>query len=135
MLSHMRTTVTLDDDALAVVRRRMRERGVSFKQALNDAIRDGAQGRPSAEFATRTADLGDWILVSLVGIVTIVPLVLFTRAAQSIPMTVIGPMQYCVPVINFLLGWLAFDEDLPPSRIDAIRYALQAQINLAVPHR
>jgi hypothetical protein len=55
----VRTTVTLDDDALAVVRRRMRERGVSFKQALNDAIRDGAQDRPSpAPFVTRVADLG-----------------------------------------------------------------------------
>lgn len=55
----MRTTVTLDDDALAVVRRRMRERGVSFKTALNDAIRDGAQERPApTPFETRTADLG-----------------------------------------------------------------------------
>ncbi|WP_101951206.1 antitoxin [Mycobacterium sp. 3519A] len=55
----MRTTVTLDDDTLAVVRRRMRERGVSFKEALNGAIRDGAQGRASpAAFVTRTADLG-----------------------------------------------------------------------------
>ena len=64
-----------------------------------------------------TADASDWVLVSLVGVVTIIPLVLFARAARSIPMTVIGPMQYSVPVINFLLGWLAFDEDLPPSRI------------------
>ena len=55
----MRTTVTLDDDTLALVHRRMRERGVSFKQALNDAIRDGAHGRPApAPFVTRTADLG-----------------------------------------------------------------------------
>lgn len=55
----MRTTVTLDDDALAVIHRRMREQGVSFKIALNDAIRDGADGRPSpAPFVTRTADLG-----------------------------------------------------------------------------
>jgi hypothetical protein len=54
----MRTTVTLDDDTLAVVRQRMRERAVSFKQALNDAIRDGAQGRLPIEFATRAADLG-----------------------------------------------------------------------------
>jgi hypothetical protein len=36
----------------------MRERGVSFKQALNDAIRDGAEGRPPTQFTTRTADLG-----------------------------------------------------------------------------
>ncbi|GAT08956.1 antitoxin [Mycolicibacterium novocastrense] len=55
----MRTTVTLDDDTLALVRRRMRERGVSFKTALNDAIRDGALGQPQpTAFATRTADLG-----------------------------------------------------------------------------
>lgn len=66
----MRTTVTLDDDTLALIHRRMRERGVSFKTALNDAIRDGAEGRPApAPFATRTADLG-------------VPLVNLDRALQ-----------------------------------------------------
>lgn len=55
----MRTTVTLDDDTLAAIRRLMNERGVSFKKALNDAIRAGAQGRPvPAPFATRTAELG-----------------------------------------------------------------------------
>lgn len=53
----MRTTVTLDPDTAALVRRRMREHGVSFKQALNDAVRAGAgnQGEP---FRTATADLG-----------------------------------------------------------------------------
>ncbi|MDQ3980927.1 MAG: antitoxin [Actinomycetota bacterium] len=37
----MRTTVTLDPDVEALVRKVMEERGVSFKQALNDAIRAG----------------------------------------------------------------------------------------------
>jgi hypothetical protein len=55
----MRTTVTLDDDTLVIVRRLMRERHISFKQALNDAIRQGARRRPApAVFETRTADLG-----------------------------------------------------------------------------
>lgn len=37
----------------------MRERGVSFKAALNDAIREGAKERPApVPFMTRTADLG-----------------------------------------------------------------------------
>lgn len=55
----MRTTVTLDDDTLALVHRLMKERGVSFKKALNDAIRDGAQRRAKPpSFKTRTADLG-----------------------------------------------------------------------------
>lgn len=55
----MRTTVTLDDDTLVIIRRLMHERGVSFKRALNDAIRAGAQGRPAPQrFETRVADLG-----------------------------------------------------------------------------
>ena len=52
----MRTTVTLDPDTEQLVRRRMRERGMSFKEALNDAIRSGArQDRP---FRTETASMG-----------------------------------------------------------------------------
>lgn len=59
MLSHVRTTVTLDDDTLAVIRRRMRDQGVSFKVALNDAIRAGAAGVAAPPpFVTSTAHLG-----------------------------------------------------------------------------
>jgi hypothetical protein len=55
----VRTTVTLDDDTLALIQRLMKERGVSFKKALNDAIREGAQYRSGPPpFETRTADLG-----------------------------------------------------------------------------
>ncbi len=55
----MRTTVTLDDDTLALIRRRMAAQGTSFKQALNDAIRDGAAGKPvPTAFVTRTENLG-----------------------------------------------------------------------------
>ena len=55
----MRITVTLDADTERIVRRRMREEKVSFEQALNDAIREGAAGRPAAEFFnTETASMG-----------------------------------------------------------------------------
>jgi hypothetical protein len=55
----MRTTVTLDDDVLQIIRRRMSDKHVPFKVALNDAIRDGAAGRPTPpKFRTQTADLG-----------------------------------------------------------------------------
>jgi aspartyl aminopeptidase len=55
----MRTTVSLDDDVVALLRRVMKRRGVSFKTALNDAVRNGAEGPPAAApFRTRTADLG-----------------------------------------------------------------------------
>jgi hypothetical protein len=54
----VRTTVTLDPDTEQLVRRRMREKGVSFKVALNDAIRDGLSRGPNREFRTPTSDLG-----------------------------------------------------------------------------
>lgn len=42
----MRTTVTLDADTEALVKALMRERGLTFKQAINEAIRRGL--RPTA---------------------------------------------------------------------------------------
>ena len=58
MLSVMRTTVTLDPDTESLVRRLMAEKGLSFKRALNDAIRAGAGDRIRAPFATRTKAMG-----------------------------------------------------------------------------
>jgi hypothetical protein len=37
----MRTTVTLDEDVAAALQALAAERGLSFKQALNDAVRAG----------------------------------------------------------------------------------------------
>ncbi len=55
----MRTTVTLDADTEALIRKRMQERHVSFKQALNDAIREGCVQTPgSAAFRTQAVRLG-----------------------------------------------------------------------------
>jgi chloramphenicol-sensitive protein RarD len=62
------------------------------------------------------ASSGEVILVLLTGLITAVPLLLFAHSAQRLPLTVIGPMQYLVPVINFLLGWLAFGESLDTAR-------------------
>ncbi len=55
----MRTTVTLDPDTEQLVRRRMRERGQSFKEALNDLIRAGAiDDGSTTPFRTKTASMG-----------------------------------------------------------------------------
>jgi chloramphenicol-sensitive protein RarD len=64
-----------------------------------------------------TASTAQFILVLCSGLATIVPLTLFAYAAQRMPLTVIGPLNYIVPTINFCLGWLVFHESLPPSRI------------------
>lgn len=44
----MRTTITLDPDVEALVKRAMRERGLTFKQAVNDAIRAAMGARTDA---------------------------------------------------------------------------------------
>lgn len=55
----MRTTVTLDTDSEALIRKQMLERGTSFKQTLNDVIREGLGAATRAgSFHTETANLG-----------------------------------------------------------------------------
>ncbi len=65
----------------------------------------------------QTATAAQFALVLCSGVATIVPLTLFAYAAQHVPLTVIGPLNYIVPTINFALGWLVFHEALPSSRI------------------
>jgi hypothetical protein len=40
----MRTTVTLDEDVAARLKQAARERGISFKEALNTSVRQGLEG-------------------------------------------------------------------------------------------
>jgi hypothetical protein len=57
----VRTTVTLDPDVESLLKRNMRERGLTFKEAVNEAIRAGATG-PSPPPVGRpfpTADMGE----------------------------------------------------------------------------
>lgn len=65
----MRTTVTLDPDVEQLIKQRMLRRGVSFKQALNDAIRDGLGARTADTYETPTFSMG-------------VPIVDLTKALQ-----------------------------------------------------
>ena len=44
----MRTTTTLDPDVHALLRKAMRERSISFKEALNQAVRAGLGPRVAA---------------------------------------------------------------------------------------
>lgn len=55
----MRTTVTLDPDAEQIIRERMAQDQVSFKHALNDAIRESMSARgPRTTFVTRAVPMG-----------------------------------------------------------------------------
>lgn len=70
-----------------------------------------------ADSVTTTADGLHLTLVVLTGLITVVPLWMFGYAAQRVPLTVLGPLQYSVPTINFLLGWLAYNEDLDTTKL------------------
>ena len=72
-------------------------------------------GRADSIPATATGI--DWILVSLTGVVTAVPLLLFAVAAQRVPFTLLGALQYLVPTINLLLGWVIYGEPMPADRL------------------
>ncbi len=56
----MRTTITLEPDVQALIRTAMKERGISFKEALNSAVRAGlTQGRPKRRhFVQKSYALG-----------------------------------------------------------------------------
>ena len=77
-------------------------------------------GQPDSVLHTATAP--DWVLVALTGVVTAVPLLLFAYAAQRVPFTLLGALQYLVPTINLVLGWLVYDE--PMSTTSLVGFAL-----------
>lgn len=72
---------------------------------------------PQSDSVLGSASLGEFVLVALTGVATVVPLMMFARAAQHVPLTVLGPLQYSVPTINFVLGWAVYGEDMPLSRL------------------
>jgi hypothetical protein len=58
----MRTTVTLDPDVERLIRDAMRERAISFKEALNEAARSGLRGKEhkrAKKFAQKSFRMGE----------------------------------------------------------------------------
>jgi hypothetical protein len=58
----MRTTVTLDADVESLIRDAMKERQISFKEALNEAARIGLSGkglRRTRKFAQKSFRMGE----------------------------------------------------------------------------
>ena len=55
----MRTTITLEPDVQALIKTAMKERGISFKEALNSAVRAGlTQGKPRRRFVQKSYSMG-----------------------------------------------------------------------------
>jgi chloramphenicol-sensitive protein RarD len=71
----------------------------------------------NVDSVSNTANFTEWIFVAFTGVITAVPLLMFASASQRTPLTILGPMQYIVPTMNFLIGWLLFDELLTSSKV------------------
>lgn len=71
----------------------------------------------SFDSVSNTANFTEWIFVAFTGVITAIPLLMFASASQRTPLTILGPMQYIVPTMNFLIGWLLFDELLTTSKV------------------
>ncbi len=79
-----------------------------------------------------SADGRDWLFVIGTGAITAIPLMLFASAAKSIPFTLLGPLNLIVPVINFGLGWLLYDEEMPADRVIGFAFVWIALIVVMV---
>lgn len=56
------------------------------------------------------------VLLSLAGIVTAVPLLMFAAAARRVPLVYLGLFQFAAPVMQFLVGVLLLHEEMTTSR-------------------
>ncbi len=54
----MRTTITLDPDVDQLLRRAMRERGATFRDTVNEAIRSGLRPHRVTPFRQKTVAMG-----------------------------------------------------------------------------
>lgn len=74
----------------------------------------------------------EWLFVVGSGAITAIPLMLFASAAKSIPFTLLGPLNLIVPVINFGLGWLLYDEPMPADRVVGFAFVWAALLCVIV---
>jgi chloramphenicol-sensitive protein RarD len=62
------------------------------------------------------------VLLALAGLFTTTPLLLFSSAARSIPLSLVGLLQYVAPTCQFLLGVLLYKE--PFSQVQWIGFGI-----------
>jgi len=89
------------------------ETGALFLPSLGyllfmDAQGSGAFGRMGVEVT---------ILLALCGVVTAIPLLLFSEGARNIPLSTLGLLQYITPTLQFLIGVLVYGEEFTRQRM------------------
>jgi len=77
---------------------------------------------PSYVTTTTSDGYLEFPLLASSGIITVLPLVLFSASAQRIPLAHLGIIQYLAPTLQFLLGLLLYDE--PFNRTQFVGFGL-----------
>lgn len=77
---------------------------------------------------------GPWhaVLLSLAGVITAVPLLLFAAGARRIPLTVVGLLQFIAPILQFIIGAWLLGEPMPLERWIGFALVWLALIGLSV---
>jgi chloramphenicol-sensitive protein RarD len=60
--------------------------------------------------------VGHSLLLMSTGVITALPLLMFSAAARRLPLSVVGMLQYLAPALQFLVGLLVFGEHMPTAR-------------------
>lgn len=71
---------------------------------FQDSLTFGHEGLPNA------------LLLALTGVVTAIPLLLFSGAATRLSLTTVGLLQYLGPIVQFILGLFVFHELMTTAR-------------------
>lgn len=82
--------------------------------------------------AVQEEGLSSAAMLSTTGLVTAVPLLLFSAAATRIPLSWIGLMQYSTPVIQLMIGVFVYDEAMPPVQLVGFSLVWTALTILAI---
>jgi chloramphenicol-sensitive protein RarD len=89
------------------------ETAVLFLPALGFLFYQGASGQGAfTQYGTLVT-----LLLILAGPVTSIPLIMFGYAARTIPLSMLGFIQYIAPTLQFLLGVFVYNEPFPTSRL------------------
>lgn len=86
---------------------------VLFPLALGYLIWLGQHG--NGTFGSHSLGHSFWLVSS--GVVTAVPLILFSASAIRVPLSTIGLLQYVGPSVQFIVGLWYFHEHMPTSRL------------------
>jgi len=69
------------------------------------------------EFALFNVDLSTDIFLLLAGIVTVVPLALFTAGTKLLPMTTVGILFLITPSLQFVVGYVLYNEPVSANQL------------------